>query len=324
MKSDFKMQRLSGHIFLFAFVLFAASCAGGFRYADAPPLEFQDFDYGFPVKVSGGDPQIAYIDAGSGDQTIILVHGLASNAGFWRYNIAELAKEYRVIAVDLPGYGRSSKGDYPYGMSFYADELLNLMDELALDKAILAGHSMGGQISIIFALNNPERLDALVLAAQAGIEPFDRGAGDWLSSVITIDGVMNTPEDAIRRNLSGNFYRFNSKWEWMVEERVRMAKSQDMREFAYAVTRSVDGMLNEPTTSQLSGISVPTLIVHGKYDGLIPNPYLNPGRSADVFRAGHEEIQGSKLVELDKAGHMLMIEQPEAFNRAIREFLIGL
>jgi pimeloyl-ACP methyl ester carboxylesterase len=313
----------SSAIFVLLLMLLS-SCAGGFRYMDAPPLEFQDFDYGFPVKFTSADPMIAYVDQGSGQQTIILVHGLASNAGFWRYNIADLAREYRVIAVDLPGYGRSAKGDYPYGMQFYADQILGLMDELGIEKAVFAGHSMGGQIGIVFALSHAHRLDALVLAAPAGIEPFSRGSGDWLRRVITMDGVVATQEDAIRRNLSGNFYRFRSTWEWMVEERVRMAKAAGMREFAYAVDRSVDAMLDEPTTEYLGDIRVPTLLMYGKYDGLIPNPYLNPGRAADVFRAGQAAIAGSKLVEIDRAGHMLQIEQPQAVNSAIITFLKNL
>lgn len=302
-------------------VITLGSCAGGFRYSDAPPLEFQDFDYGFPVKYTSADPRIAYIDEGAGEHTLILVHGLASNAGFWRYNIAALSQEYRVIAVDLPGYGRSAKGDYAYGIHYYADQIRALMDELGLEKAIFAGHSMGGQIGITFALAYPDRLDALVLAAPAGVEPFTRGSGDWLRRVITMDGVEATQEDAIRRNLSGNFYRFRDTWEWMVEERVRMAKATEMREFAYAVDRSVDAMLDEPTTEYLGDIRVPTLIVYGKYDGLIPNPYLNPGRAADVFQLGHQAIVGSTLVEIDHAGHMLQIEQPEAVNAAILEYL---
>lgn len=311
-------------LFILSILLLTGGCSAGFRYLDAPPLQFKDFDYGFAVKLTSVDPSIAYVDEGKGGKTLVLVHGLASNAGFWRYNIAELAKSHRVIAIDLPGYGRSSKGDYPYGISYYASQVHALILELELENVVLVGHSMGGQIAIRYALDYPDGLDALVLAAPAGIEPFDRGAGDWLRSVITIDGVMKTQEDAIRRNLAGNFYRYNSKWEWMVEERARMAKADEMKEFAYAVTKSVDGMLDEPTTRFLSDISSPTLIVHGRYDGLIPNPYLNPGRPGDVFRAGHEAIAGSKLVEIDKAGHMLQIEKPDEFNTAVLSFVNGL
>ncbi|MBK7630967.1 MAG: alpha/beta fold hydrolase [Ignavibacteriales bacterium] len=113
-------------------MLLLVGCSGGYLYWDKPALEFSDIDYGYQIKTVLNNPKISYIDQGNGDKTIILVHGLASNAGFWRYNIPELAKYYRVIAVDLPGYGKSEKGDYSYSMSFYADQIKNLIDELKL------------------------------------------------------------------------------------------------------------------------------------------------------------------------------------------------
>lgn len=226
-----------------------------------------------------------------------------------------------MIAVDLPGYGKSQKGNYPYTLSFYADAIKNLIDELNLKDVTLVGHSMGGQISIIFALKYHEKLSKLVLAAPAGFEEFQRGEGDWLRSVITMSGVKATTEEGIRRNLSNNFYNWSEKWEWMVEERVRMRKAKDFDEFAYTVDRCVDAMLDEPTYNKLSGIRVPTLIIHGKYDGLIPNPYLNPGFPSDVFEKGEKEIPNAKRVEIDCAGHMIQIEKPEEFNNAVINFL---
>jgi pimeloyl-ACP methyl ester carboxylesterase len=159
------------------------------------------------------------------------------------------------------------------------------------------------------------------LAAPAGIEPFDRGAGDWLSSVITHEGVVKTNEENIRRNLSSNFYRWNDRHEWMVEERVRMAKAYDIYDFAHAVDKSVDAMLNEPTTDRLGDIKHRTLIVYGKNDNLIPNPYLNPGRTVDIMKLGHELIPNSTLVEIDRCGHMLILEKPKEFADAVKAFL---
>ncbi|HMN48831.1 MAG TPA: alpha/beta hydrolase [Ignavibacteriaceae bacterium] len=305
---------------LFIFSILLVGCSSGF-YWDEPELQFSDINYGFSTKTALDNPKIAYIDEGKGDQTIILVHGLASNAGFWRYNIPELSKKYRVIAVDLPGYGKSQKGDYPYTLSFYADQIKKLIDELKLKNVVYVGHSMGGQIGLIFAIKYPAALNKLILASPAGFEKFDRGEGDWLRSVMTMKGVKSTTEEGIRRNLAMNFYNWSDKWEWMVEERVRMRKAADFDEFAYTVVRSVNAMLDEPTYDKLSLIKTPTLIIYGKYDGLIPNPYLHPGFTSDVFEKGANSISNSKLVQIDNAGHMIQIEKADEFNQTVLDFL---
>jgi len=308
------------YILFFTIALFWGGCSG-YLYNNSSSLEFSNIDYGFNTNKILNDPYISYIDVGSGDKTIILVHGLASNSGFWRYNIPELSKHYRVIAIDLPGYGKSQKSTYPYTMSFYANQVKRVVDELNLNKIIYVGHSMGGQIGIIFSLKYPDRLEKLILASPAGIEEFQKGEGDWLRSVMTTSGVKKTPEDGVRRNLSNNFYNWSDEWEWMVEERVRMSKAKEFDEFAYAVVRSVNGMLDEPTFDKLEKISVPTLIVYGKYDWLIPNPYLNPGFTSDVFKFGAEAMANCKLHEIDCSGHMLQIEKPEEFNRVVLDFI---
>ncbi len=300
--------------------LILAACSG-VRYADAPPLEFQDIDYGYDVHFSTGSPSIAYIDEGQGDKTLILVHGLASNAGFWRYNIDELAQHYRVIAVDLPGYGKSEKGGFDYGMKFWAKSISDFIEELELENVVYVGHSMGGQIGITLSLEYPDAIDELILAAPAGIEKFSPGSGNWLASVFTMEGVKRTTEPQIRENLSINFYRWNNEWEWMVEERVRMAKAREMDEFAYTVVNSVSAMLDEPTTHRLHRINHPSLTIYGQYDGLIPNRYLNPGFPSAIFEKGHELMPDNTLVELASAGHMLQIEKPAEFNNAIITWL---
>lgn len=312
------MKKLFGLILMATFLFSGCS---GYLYTKMSPLEFSDFDYGFPTKKVLSNPSISFIDEGNGKQTIILVHGLASNAGFWRYNISELAKHYRVIAIDLPGYGKSQKNYYLYNMSFFADQIKRLVDELKIDKFIYVGHSMGGQVGINFAMRFPDRLEKLVLASPAGFEEFEQGEGDWLRSVMTVSGVKKTTEEGIRRNLSMNFYSWSDKFEWMVEERVRMAKAKEFDDFSYTVVRSVNGMLDEPTWDKLDKISVPTLVVFGKYDGLIPNPYLNPGRTSDVFESGAKTIPNCTLHQIDNCGHMLQIEKPEEFNETVLNFL---
>lgn len=303
-------------------LLAGAACAPGYRYTDAPPLQFRDFDYGFPVQAALSGPRVAYIDQGSGDQVLLLIHGLAGNAGFWRYNIPELAQHYRVIAVDLPGYGRSEKRtDYPYDMTFYAETLHRLIDELGVRQVVPVGHSMGGQIAMMLALRHPEQVSRLVLLAPAGVEAFQQGEGAWLGNVLTIKGMRENSEEAIRRNLSSNFYNWDDEWEWLVEERARMAKADEMDQFGNAVLRSVKGMLDEPTTALLPQVRQPAVIIYGKYDGLIPNPYLHPGHTRPVFEKGAAAMPDARLVEIDDAGHLLIIEKPGEVNRAIMQFL---
>jgi pimeloyl-ACP methyl ester carboxylesterase len=298
-----------------------AGCSGT-RYADAPPLAFEAIDYGFDVSYALDDPRLAYIDVGEGDETILLVHGLASNAGFWRYTIQALADAgYRVIAVDLPGFGKSAKGAYPYDMTFYTETLARFIGALDLDPLVYVGHSMGGQVGITLALERPDLIDRLVLAAPAGVEAFDEGEGAWLANALTEEGIANASEEAIRRNLALNVHRWNPAWEWLVEERARMAKSDEMEAFSYAVLRSVHGMIDEPTSDRLGEIAVPTLVVYGQYDGLIPNPYLHPGTPRGVFGPGAEAIPDADLVEIPDAGHLLMIERPEAFTDAVLDYL---
>lgn len=301
-----------------------AACNIGYRYLESPPLKFSELDYGFPVKYIGESPKIGYVDVGnpSAEKTLVLVHGLASNLGYFKLMIPELAKSYRVVAIDLPGYGHSEKGDFPYGMKWYAEQVRSVIQALELKNVYLSGHSMGGQIAMTYALNWPDELKALVLLSPAGVEPFRAGEGKWLSGVITIEGTMKTTEEQARVNLSRNFYNWSEDYEWLVEERMRLAKSkEEFREFAYAVDRCVQAMLSEPTTDRLGDIKVPVTFIYGKYDGLIPNPYLHPGFTADVFKKGQEAIPGSQLIEINNAGHMLTVEQPADVALAIKTVL---
>ncbi|MFA6541027.1 MAG: alpha/beta hydrolase [Bacteroidota bacterium] len=302
--------------------LFFFGCSGGFVYKNSPAMQFSDFDYGFVShEASVNGITVSYIDEGSGPKTILLVHGLASNGGFWRYNIREMSKQFRVIAIDLPGYGKSDKGVYPYTMTFFAETIKGFLEKQKLSKIVYVGHSMGGQIGIIFALNYPGMLDQLILASPAGIEPFSRGDGDWLKSVMTIDFVKKTPEDRIRANLAANFYNYDDKFEWMVEERARMAKTSDFDEFCYAVIRSVAGMIDEPTTSRLKDLTIPTHIIFGRNDGLIPNPILHGGSSTAIGKIAKNGIPHATLTFIEDAGHMVMMEKPDEFNSIVLQLV---
>jgi pimeloyl-ACP methyl ester carboxylesterase len=309
-------------LFFIGAALLLAGCSTGQFYYDTPPLAFADVDYGFKTKtVTVNGINVAYIDEGRGDKTILMVHGLASNAGFWRYNIAGLASKFRVIAVDLPGYGKSDKGAYSYRLTFYADILSGMLKQLNVDKVCYDGNSMGGQIGIWFALRHPDQLDKLILTDPAGVEHFSDGEKDWFRGFFNIPLIRKTPEPTIRANLANNLYTFGEKFEWMVEERARTVKTPEFDHFAYAVIRSVHAMVDEPTDEILGKVKNETLVIFGEKDLLIPNPYLHGGYSKDVGEKAVREIPNAKLVMLQDAGHISMMDQPEAYNNTVTDFL---
>lgn len=303
-------------------VLGLMGCLGVVEDRGPEPLLFSQLDYGYPVHMALDDPQVAYIDVGEGPETLVLVHGMASNMGFWRYNVPALAEHYRVIALDLPGYGRSGRrADHAYTLTSYARAIDDLVAELGLDPITLVGQSMGGQIAMVTALQHPASIARLVLVNPAGIETFEPNEAAWLRSVYTVEAMRDTPEEAIRRNIALNFHEWDERLEWMVEERLRVAMTDDFDPFAHAVARSVGAMLDEPTASRLDAITQPTLLVYGANDALIPNPYLHPGSPDDLFGEAADRIPDATLVAIPEAGHLVMIERPAAFNRAVLGWL---
>jgi pimeloyl-ACP methyl ester carboxylesterase len=293
-------------------------------YKTLPKFKTLDeMEYRHPIKKihlpdSGFD--IAYTDEGSGSQTIIFIHGLGSYSQAWVKNIDGLKSNFRCIAIDLPGYGKSSKQPHSGLMSFYASIVNELIAELDLSEVILAGHSMGGQISITTSLLYPNVVKGLALVAPAGFERFHKGQKQWFSDVMTVDGVKLTTPEAIQNNLATNFYKLPQDAEFMITDRISMRSADDFEAYCYAVVQSVSGMVNEPVIDYLEDIDVPTLIFFGENDNLIPNRYLNPGRTVDIAKAGATMIKNSKLVMVPKCGHFMMFEKSDIFNAQVIEF----
>jgi pimeloyl-ACP methyl ester carboxylesterase len=299
-------------------------CGSAKLYHDLPTVEFETLDYGFQTEraVINGT-SVAYYDSKGSGTPIVLVHGLASNMGFWRYVIPDLQqKGFRVIAIDLPGYGKSAKAyGTPYTLTFFSQTVVELLKHLKIEKAVWVGHSMGGQISIVASLKFPERLDKLILVSPAGFESFKQGEGEWLRNATNPDFIKKTPPDRIRANYSANFYSWSDRYEWMIEERVRLVKAKEFDRFAYAVWKSVGAMLDEPVWEKLDQIALPTLIVAGENDNLIPNPFLHGGKTRDVMMFGQEKIKNSKLVMIPETGHMLIIERSDVLVQEIAKFV---
>lgn len=328
-----------------ACALAAAGCAKSF--ASAPPLSYAKLPYtsvegeAWPTKsfaVTGlrakhptlaRDPHATYVELNpEGERTIIFLHGLGSYSKFWRYQLDRFAEQgYRVIALDMIGFGKSDKpSGFSYTTEAMAEVVLALLRHARIERPVLVGHSMGGQVALSFAIRHPQEAAGLVLVSPAGFEAFSVREKKWFEKVFNTNFVESTTEYDLWGNIRyQNFSRWSSDYEWLLEERVRTAKDPEFSRYAYAQVKSVRGLAdNDFVRTSLDKVKVPTLIAFGDEDRLIPNPYLHGGTTRSVMELGHEGIAGSKLVELDGCGHTLQIDCADQLNPLVLEFLAGL
>lgn len=316
-------------------------CVPSFR--NQPPLAFRDISYSAPdgkpwpekrIRLPGAQKafalpeplEIAFVELNpAGKEPMIFIHGLGSNLKFWRYQLDRFAVAgHRVIALDLPGYGKSDKpASFPYTMESFADVVREVASALAVDHPILVGHSMGGHTALTYAVRWPDEPRALVLTAPAGFEEFSRREKDWFRKVVTVRFIKGAGEYQIWGSVRhANFFHWKPQDEWLIEERVRLAKNPDFEQYAYANVKSIHGLTETDfVRKNLDRIKAPTLIVYGDKDMLIPSAFLHGGQTSDVMEYGHAGIRGSKLTELEGCGHMVQMDCSERYNGAVDGFL---
>jgi pimeloyl-ACP methyl ester carboxylesterase len=264
---------------------------------------------------------IAYADEGKGE-VILFVHGLGSYAPAWQYNVAELSKKYRCIVVDLPGYGKSSKGKYDASMSFQAAHLFALMDQLEIPEFHIAGHSMGGQIALTMALQAPGRIKSLLLMAPAGIETFSEPEKQTFAVTTTPAAMAAVTDEQYRFNLSINFYQMDERAEFMYSDRMAIKEDAQFMDYMHVLSRGVMSMLNEPVFELLPQIKQPILVVYGADDKLIPNKYMHPGMDTQQVAAlAKQQMPQAEVHLVEMAGHFVHFEQPEQLNKLMMDFL---
>jgi pimeloyl-ACP methyl ester carboxylesterase len=259
-----------------------------------------------------------FVDIGSGPP-VLLVHGLAGCWQNWLENISSLASEYRVIAVDLPGFGESEMPARPISISGYARTLEALCDALGLDSVRVVGNSMGGFVGAELTIRSPARVEALCLVAAAGLSVeharADRSRGvrhrienllffyvAWLATKF--------PSLALRPRVR----------RWMLglvvahpEELPGPLIAEQVRGFAKpGFDPALEALTRYPIRDRLGEIACPTLIVWGDEDTLVP-----PSDAAEFEWL----IAGSRKLTYEDTGHAPMLERPERFNGDLQAFL---
>lgn len=265
--------------------------------------------------------EIAYFDFGVNEKVLLCVHGLGSNKKAFIKNIFELGKYFRVVALDLPNYGNSSKGDYPSTMIFFVQIIKEFADALNLERVALCGHSMGGQISILTALNYPDLVEKLILIAPAGIEVFSSDEIKRIEKYFTSDAIKNATDKEVENSVKLNFYKFPSDAQFIIAERIQLKKSKEFDYYCLTVSRAFKDMLLNPVFDVLEKINIPTILFFGLNDALIPNKILHPTTTKSLAEEACKKMKKCKLILIDECGHFLHFEKPEIFNHELISFL---
>jgi triacylglycerol lipase len=250
---------------------------------------------------------IHYWDVGSGP-VVVLVHGLGSRKEDWLPVVAPLSQKYRVLVPDQIGFGRSDKLLMDYRIQTYVDFLDEFLRDLKIEKASLVGESLGGWISALYAAEitggaHVVPVEKLVLVDAAG-----------LNQEKPVPPVLNPSTLAGMRGLMEAIFYDTS---WLTEDALRKIFADKLSTHDGYTVRSILGnpaIASERLDNRLGEIHVPTLVVWGKQDNLLP--IVNGER----YAAG---IAGARLVSFDKCGHVPPIEKAEEFVNAVTAFLSG-
>jgi pimeloyl-ACP methyl ester carboxylesterase len=257
------------------------------------------------IDVDGAPMHI--IERGSGASAVVLIHGFLGHTFSFRHLIPELATDHRIVAVDLKGFGysgRLKKSDY--SLTEQARLVARLLDKLGIDRASVVGHSLGGEVAMRMAAKYPDRVDKLVLAASVSGDRIPMlPVTPLLKPFLWLFGRIFG-----RRIFRRQFYDPRKATKEVYDGYRRPLRIKGTGDSVYQTIR--DGQREKAVDT--SGVTQPVLILWASHDRILPRFTLSRLQ---------KRFPHAKVVTVDRAGHLLLEEQPEASNAAIRRFLTG-
>lgn len=252
-----------------------------------------------------GDQRLYYEDTGGDGSVVVFSHGLYMDSRMFDAQVEQLRDRYRVITWDERGHGRSEGPPLPFTYWDSARDLLGLLDQLEVERAVLAGMSQGGYLSLRAALLAPERVSALVLLdTQVGPEdPAKRADYDELLATWERDGLNEPLASIVAQIIIGSDFPGTETWK------------QRWREMDFAwVSRGYRTLVEreDDVRPRLAELEMPALVVHGEADAAI---------ELAVARELSDALADGELVVVAGAGHAANLTHPEAVNPHIERFL---
>ena len=266
--------------------------------------------------------QLYYDDQGTG-RPLILLHGAWASHKWWRWQVPELSRSYRVICIDARGHGQSSSLDETYSIKGFAADLETFRKALDIKEATFIGWSLGGFIALQYCLSYPTKVNSLVLLATRGhCDPKLklRARLIYLQARLNLMLALSQPRkyDRMAQCFPSPGYESIKK---QVKAMLSPAASQAVYNWIMADLKEnprnnffeiLKSLWNWEAGSRLKQIRAPTLIMVGENDRWTP-PHFS--------RLMHQTIAASKLIIVKGAGHCIALEKPEVVNQEILNFL---
>ena len=260
------------------------------------------------------DLSLHYLDWGNSNATpMVLLHGLYSHAYYWDFFARNLASEYHVFALDQRGHGDSGWAK-SYGPKEYVLDIEAFVDNLGLDKFVLIGHSMGGINAIIYAARHPDMISALVIVDigpeinASGIERMERERASEPEAFGSEEEAISYMKK-IESRQSDDFVRYQVKYALRRGEEGRLAFKYD-KKLQSTQLRSPDWLWE-----YLNQVICPTLLVHGMESDML---------ATELAKTMGGSLAFGSVVDVERAGHSVPGDNPQAFEAEVREFLRGI
>ncbi|WP_291103114.1 MULTISPECIES: alpha/beta fold hydrolase [unclassified Flavobacterium] len=266
---------------------------------------------GYNLTINVNNFNFSYDDVGDGSIPIIFLHGFPFDKTMWRGQLDFLKSSYRLIACDIRGFGKSTDEESPLSIDLFGNDLIQFMDTLNIDKAIVCGLSMGGYLALNVIKRFPSHFEALILCDTQCIADTAESKEKRYKIIeeIETDGVTNFNEGFIK-----NVFHKDSITN--KTELVEQLRSVVFSNSQHIISQGLVALAKRSETcSSLGEISIPTLIICGREDQVTP---------LAQFEFMNEHNKGSILHIIDNAGHVSNLEQPKEFNKYLGEFLTDL